>query len=83
MKATVMEDNTSTIHIANRGEGHNGKSKHFRVRHHFVKDLIENATITIKHCDSNNMIADFLTKPMIGQEFRRQVNRAMRNNMNL
>lgn len=78
-KATIWQDNLSTIAIAENGEGVNGKAKHFRVRYHFLKEMIEEASIEIKHCRSENMIADFLTKPMSGHLFKSQVDRAMRN----
>jgi hypothetical protein len=74
----VWQDNQSTIKIAQKGEGIGTKAKHFRVKHHFLKDLIKDATITLEYCPTEEMIADFLSKPMVGYEFRDQVARAMR-----
>jgi len=74
----VWQDNQSTIQIAHKGEGFGAKAKHFRVRHDFLKDLIKEATISLDYCSSEDMLADFLTKPMAGAYFQRQVSRAMR-----
>ena len=67
--------------IAKKGEGASGKSKHFRIRHEFVKNMIDDAllTPTSTHYPTKDMIADFLTKPMTGKEFKKQVRRAMIN----
>ena len=74
----VWQDNQSTIQIAHKGEGFGAKAKHFRVRHDFLKDLLKEATISLDYCSSEDMLADFLTKPMSGAHFQRQVSRAMR-----
>jgi hypothetical protein len=36
-------------------------------------------TPTSTHCPTKDMIADFLTKPMTGKKFKKQVRRAMIN----
>ncbi len=77
IKLIVHQDNLSTIHLARVGEGIGGKAKHFRVRYHFLRELIEEKVICIVHCNTTNMIADLFTKPMIGKERFRQVVRAM------
>ena len=77
--AILQQDNMSTISIAKKGEGASGKSKHFRIRHEFVKDMIEDATLKPQHCPSEKMIADFLTKPMTGSNLKKQIRRAMIN----
>ena len=56
----------STILFAKGGEGYGGKSKHFRVRYHFIKELIEAGILEIEYCPTKSMIADILTKPMTG-----------------
>lgn len=75
---TVWQDNQSTIRIANKGEGFGTKAKHFRVKHQFLKDLVKDTTLSLQYCPTEDMIADFLTKPMVGYKFQDQVARAMR-----
>ena len=73
----LMEDNTSTIFILKNGEGVGGKAKHFLTRYQEITDLVSSGMITLRHCPTEDMIADYLTKGMIGPEFARQAVRAM------
>ena len=63
----VHEDNQATILISKAGEGRTPNSKHFRVRFDFIKDLVKDGTIIIKHCPTEEMVADYLTKGMVGE----------------
>ena len=65
-----MEDNRSTMLLMRNGRLSSGKrTKHLDIRYFFVKDLLDRGVITLSHCLSNNMIADFFTKPIQGQRF--------------
>ena len=41
------------------------------IRYFFVADVIKRKHITIEHCPTDEMIADFFTKPLGGAKFRR------------
>ena len=41
---------------------YNGKSRHIRLRHDYIKQLIESSTISIIYVRSNNNLANPLTK---------------------
>ena len=41
------------------------------MRLHFVKEQFENRTVTLKHCKSEYMLADMLTKPLAAVTFTR------------
>ena len=71
------EDNEAAIIISYAGEGKTKMSKHFRVRHHYLKQLLEDGTIVIVHCDTENMTADYLTKGMVGEPYVRLTTQAM------
>jgi hypothetical protein len=77
----AYEDNTSTITIAEKGEGYTGKNRHFRVRHHVLREMIHDGNLVIKFCPSEKMIADFLTKckGISAPQFYQQIVRAMFN----
>jgi len=66
---TVFQDNKSTMRIANRGEGYDGKSRHMRVRYHYIAEQIANGEIDIQHLGTTKMVADILTKPGGGSNF--------------
>ncbi len=46
------------------------RTKHLDVRYFYVKDLIERGVLSVKHCVSDDMIADFFTKPLQGNRFK-------------
>ena len=73
----VHEDNEASIIISYAGEGRTTKAKSFRVRYDFLKQLLEDGTIIIKHCKTADMIADYLTKGMVGETFTRLTTVAM------
>jgi hypothetical protein len=79
IKILAYEDNTSTITIVGKGEGYSGKNRHFRVRHHVLREMIHDGSLIVKHCPSEHMIADYLTKckGISGQQFYDQIVRAM------
>ena len=56
--------------MISNGEGCPGKSRHMRVRWHFISELLDIKFIEDEHVQTNLMIADLLTKPMGGQKFR-------------
>ena len=69
MPMIVHEDNLGTIDVLNNPVN-NGRTKHIAVRHFWVRELVANDTILIRHIDTDKNIADFLTKPLTGDKFR-------------
>ena len=47
------------------------RTRHVNIRYFFIKDKIEQNEIQLEYCPTNNMIADFFTKPLQGQHFKR------------
>ena len=43
---------------------YNGKSRHIRLRHNFVKQLLESGVVTLDYVKSELNLADPLTKPL-------------------
>ena len=48
----------------------NSNSKHVCVRHHFLREHVENGEFEISHVESIYQHADFLTKPLAKNTFR-------------
>jgi hypothetical protein len=46
------------------------RTKHLDIRYFYVRDLLERGIISLEHCSSDIMIADFFTKPIQGQKFQ-------------
>lgn len=63
-------DNRSGIDLSKYPVFH-GHSKHIDVRYHFIRDCVEQGTITIKHVASTEQRADILTKAMVVAKFER------------
>ena len=65
----VHEDNLATIDVLSNPVN-NGRTKHIAVRHFWVRELVSAGTIKMRHIDTHQNIADFLTKPLTGEKFR-------------
>ena len=65
----VYQDNKSTMRLAKRGEGFDGKSRHMRVRYHYIAEQIAKGEIDIRYLETTKMVADLLTKPGGGSNF--------------
>jgi hypothetical protein len=65
LETLIKEDNRSTMLLMKNGKLSSGKwTKHIDVRYFYVKDLIDQGIIKLEHCVTDDMIADFLTKPL-------------------
>jgi hypothetical protein len=41
-----------------------GRSKHINVRFHFLRELCKEGVIELKHCNSQDQVADIMTKAL-------------------
>ena len=72
LKTTVYQDNKSTMLLDENGRQSVGKrSRHLNIRYFFMTDMIKQGLITIKYCPTEDMIADFFTKPLQGSLFKK------------
>jgi hypothetical protein len=64
------QDNQSAILLEKNGRGSCGeKSRHINIRYFFIKDVLRREKITVAHCPTERMIADYFTKPLLGNLF--------------
>ena len=52
------------------------RTRHFNIKYFYVTDLIQRGEIEVKYCPTDDMLADYMTKPVIGKkfiEFRNQI----------
>ena len=67
-----FQDNQSTIRFERNGRKSCGpNSRHIDIRYFFIKDRIGIETIDVQHCPTEQMLADFFTKPLQGSLFRK------------
>jgi hypothetical protein len=66
------QDNMSTIRFEKNGRRSCGpNSRHIDIRYFFIKDRLESDGFEVKHCPTEQMLADFFTKPLQGSLFRK------------
>ena len=64
------QDNQSAILLEKNGRSSCGeKSRHINIRYFFIKDVLKREKITVAHCPTESMIADYFTKPLQGKLF--------------
>lgn len=70
----LFQDNQSSIVISEKGRGTFKRTKHIKVRYFWIKEIIDSGWLTLKFIGTDEMIADVLTKPIGGTNFRYLVN---------
>jgi hypothetical protein len=65
----TYQDSTSVITLVTQGGGVT-RTRHLRNRMHLVKETVDKQRLIISHCKAPNMIADGLTKPLDGADFK-------------
>ena len=68
--AIIFQDNKSTIQLINNGRSNSERTRHIDIRYFFLHDRIKEREITITYKSTNEMLADMLTKPLQGEQFR-------------
>jgi hypothetical protein len=66
-KATFYQDNESAIKMEQNGKASTGqRSRHIDIHYFFITDYSKRSDITMVHCPTSHMLADFFTKPLQG-----------------
>ena len=61
-------DNTSAICLTKNPILHS-RTKHIDVKHHFIREHVENNDICLEYVKSEDQIADIFTKPLSTESF--------------
>jgi hypothetical protein len=69
--AIVHQDNKSTITLAEKGKSVNNRTRHVSIRYFFVHDHIASGEIKIQFTGTEEMVADFFSKPLQGSLFEK------------
>ena len=79
IKETVLyQDNMSSMLLERNGQQSSTKrTKHMDIHYFYVSDHIRNKTLSLKHCPTEEMLADYFTKPLQGALFVRLRNHIM------
>ena len=64
----IYQDNKSAILLETNGRfSSSKKTRYIEASYFFVKGYEERGTLKVKYCPTDNMIADFFTKPLQGK----------------
>ena len=64
----IFCDNTSAINLT-KNPIHHSRTKHIDIRHHFIREHVQNGHIVLDFVNSNNQLTDIFTKPLNGENF--------------
>ncbi|KAG8647463.1 hypothetical protein MANES_09G075219v8 [Manihot esculenta] len=63
-------DNTSTINLTKNPIQHS-RTKHIKIKHHFIRDHVQNGDIELEFVSTQKQLADIFTKPLNEDTFCR------------
>lgn len=71
VKANILyRDNTSAMKLESNGKASSGKrTRHFDIKFFYITDLIQRNEIQIEYCPTGDMLADYMSKPLVGTKF--------------
>ena len=65
----LLEDNKSAIDMVRAGKPTSRRTKHINMRYYFVKQHVDSGEFVIVYCPTGDMLADLMTKPVVGSLF--------------
>ena len=69
---TILCDSTTTLTYAKDPKYH-GKTKHIDIRYHYIRDMVAQKEVVLKHISTSQMIANPSTKPIARDVFQTHV----------
>ena len=67
---TIYHDNTSAINISKNPVQHS-RTKHIEIRHHFIRELVKDGTLTLKFIHTDDQKNDLFTKSLDSKKFEK------------
>ena len=61
-------DNTSAINLTKNPIMHS-RTKHIEIRHHFIRDHVQNGDCVVEFVETTKQLADIFTKPLAKENF--------------
>ena len=71
----IYQDNTSAMRLEKYGKASSTKrTRHIDIRYFFITDMVKAGQVGIEHRSTEEMVADYFTKPLQGKGFRKHRN---------
>ena len=67
-KIPIKCDNTSAINLSKNSIQYS-RMKYIDIRHHFIRDHVQNENIILEFVPTKNQLADIFTKPLNADRF--------------
>jgi len=68
---TLHQDKQSAIKLEMNGKESSGKrTRHINIKYFFIKDVLDRGLAKLEFCPTDDMLADFNTKPLQGTKFK-------------
>jgi hypothetical protein len=64
----LRSDNMGAIHLTTKSIFH-ARTKHIEIQYHWIREVVKQGALIVKHCPTSEMMADLLTKPLGRQQF--------------
>jgi hypothetical protein len=75
--ALIGQDNMSTMTMVDAGKSTSARTRHIAIRFFWIHDRVKQGEIKLEHVPTEDMIADILTKPLVGSQFLHLRNRLL------
>ena len=67
-KISIKCDNTSAINLSKNPIQHS-RTEHIEIRHHFIRDHVQNEDILLEFVPTEDQLVDIFTKPLNTDRF--------------
>ncbi len=67
----LHQDNQSAILLEKNGTSSSARTRHLNIRYFFIKDRIDSGDVEVVYTTSEDMVADFFSKPLQGALFEK------------
>ena len=66
----IYEDNQGAIQLSKNPKFHS-RTKHIDVSYHYIREQVNQNTVSVKYCASEDMLADIMTKGLSKVQFQK------------
>jgi hypothetical protein len=70
-KVELKQDNKAVLAWLKTGRAKDEKGRHISIRYFWLNDVIKRGELIVNYCNTKDMIADYLSKPLTGAQFEK------------
>jgi len=70
-EVVLNQDNQAVLAWLKSGKARDEKGRHISIKYFWLNDVIKRGKLIVKFCNTENMIADYLSKPVTGAIFEK------------